>query len=50
MDWIVENKEAIWAIVFFAASEIIGISPLRSNSVVQLALSALRAVTKPKKG
>lgn len=50
MDWILENKEALWAIVFFAGSEIIGISPLKSNSVVQLAMSALRAITKPKKG
>lgn len=50
MDWILDNKEAIWAIVFFAASEVIGLSPLKSNSVVQLAMSALRAITKPKKG
>lgn len=50
MDFVIENKEAIWAIVFFAASEIIGISPLKSNSMVQLVMKALMAITKPKKG
>ncbi len=37
-----------WIIVG-AASEIIGLSPLKSNSVVQLLMSAIRSL-QPKKG
>ena len=41
-------ESAIFWIVIAAASEIIALTPLKSNSVVQLALQALRTV-KPKK-
>ena len=41
-------ESAIFWIVIAAASEIIALTPLKSNSVVQLILSALRSV-KPKK-
>ena len=41
-------ESAIFWIVVAAASEIIALTPLKSNSVAQLVLSALKAV-KPKK-
>jgi len=41
------NSPVLWVIVA-AASEVIALTPLKSNSVVQLLLSALRAI-KPKK-
>ena len=41
-------ESAIFWIVLAAASEIIALTPLKSNSVVQLLLSALNSV-KPKK-
>ena len=42
-------ESAIFWIVLAAASEIIALTPLKSNSIVQLVLSALESV-KPKKG
>ena len=36
------NTAAIIAIAVAAASEIIGLSPLRANSLIQLVLQALR--------
>ena len=41
-------ESAIFWIVIAAASEIIALTPLKSNSVVQLVLSALNSI-KPKK-
>ena len=41
-------ESAIFWIVLAAASEIIALTPLKSNSVIQLVLSALNS-TKPKK-
>jgi hypothetical protein len=41
-------ESAIFWIVVAAASEIIALTPLKSNSVIQLVLSALKAA-KPKK-
>jgi len=41
-------ESAIFWIVIAAASEIIALTPLKSNSVIQLVLSALNSV-KPKK-
>ena len=41
-------ESAIFWIVVAAASEIIALTPLKSNSVIQLVLQALNAV-KPKK-
>ena len=41
-------ESAIFWIVVAAASEIIALTPLKSNSIVQLLLQALNAV-KPKK-
>ena len=41
-------ESAIFWIVLAAASEIIALTPLKSNSVVQLVLSALNSL-KPKK-
>ena len=41
-------ESAIFWIVLAAASEIIALTPLKSNSVVQLILSALNSI-KPKK-
>jgi hypothetical protein len=41
------NSPVLWVIVA-AASEVIALTPLKSNSVLQLLLSALRAI-KPKK-
>ena len=41
-------ESAIFWIVLAAASEIIALTPLKSNSVIQLVLSALNSV-KPKK-
>lgn len=38
------NTTAMAAIGVAAASEIIGISPLRSNSIIQLVLQILRTV------
>ena len=42
-------ESAIFWIIVAAASEIIALTPLKSNSVIQLVLSALNSV-KPKKG
>ena len=42
-------ESAIFWIVVAAASEIIALTPLKSNSVIQLVLSALESL-KPKKG
>ena len=42
-------ESAIFWIVLAAASEIIALTPLKSNSVIQLVLSALESL-KPKKG
>ena len=42
-------ESAIFWIIVAAASEIIALTPLKSNSVIQLVLSALNTV-KPKKG
>ena len=41
-------ESAIFWIVIAAASEIIALTPLKSNSVIQLVLSALNSI-KPKK-
>ena len=41
-------ESAIFWIIVAAASEIIALTPLKSNSIVQLVLSALNSV-KPKK-
>ena len=41
-------ESAIFWIVLAAASEIIALTPLKSNSVIQLVLSALNSI-KPKK-
>lgn len=41
------NSPVFWVIVA-AASEVIALTPLKSNSVLQLLLEALRAI-KPKK-
>ena len=41
-------ESAIFWIVVAAASEIIALTPLKSNSVIQLVLSALNSI-KPKK-
>ena len=41
-------ESAIFWIIVAAASEIIALTPLKSNSVIQLVLSALNSV-KPKK-
>ena len=41
-------ESAIFWIVLAAASEIIALTPLKSNSVIQLLLSALNTI-KPKK-
>lgn len=43
------NHPAFW-IVLAAASELIALSPLKSNSVVQLILQALYAIKPGKKG
>jgi hypothetical protein len=43
------SHPAFWIIVG-AASEIIALSPLKSNSIVQLVLQALYAVKPSKKG
>ena len=42
-------ESAIFWIVLAAASEIIALTPLKSNSVIQLVISALESI-KPKKG
>ena len=42
-------ESAIFWIVVAAASEIIALTPLKSNSVIQLVLSAIESL-KPKKG
>ena len=42
-------ESAIFWIIVAAASEIIALTPLKSNSVIQLVLSALKTL-KPKKG
>jgi hypothetical protein len=42
-------ESAIFWIVIAAASEIIALTPLKSNSVVQLVLSALNSVKAGKK-
>lgn len=41
-------ESAIFWIIVAAASEIIALTPLKSNSVIQLVLSALNSI-KPKK-
>ena len=41
-------ESAIFWIVVAAASEIIALTPLKSNSVIQLILNALKSI-KPKK-
>jgi len=43
-------ESAIFWIVVAAASEIIALTPLKSNSVIQLVLSALESVKPGKKG
>jgi hypothetical protein len=43
------SHPAFWIIVG-AASEIIGLSPLKSNSIVQLVLQAIYAIKPAKKG
>jgi hypothetical protein len=43
-------ESAIFWIVVAAASEIIALTPLKSNSVVQLVISALNSVKPGKKG
>ena len=43
------NHPAFW-IVVAAASELIALSPLKSNSVVQLIIQALYAIKPGKKG
>ena len=42
-------ESAIFWIVIAAASEIIALTPLKSNSIVQLVLQALKAVKPAKK-
>jgi len=42
-------ESAIFWIVVAAASEIIALTPLKSNSVIQLVLTAIESL-KPKKG
>lgn len=37
------NSPIFW-ICFYAASDIIGLSPLKSNSVVELVLAAIRSM------
>ena len=41
MDFLANNWQAIGAVLLFAASEIIGMSPWKTNSVVQVILSVL---------
>ena len=43
-------ESAIFWIVVAAASEIIALTPLKSNSVIQLVLSALESLKPTKKG
>ena len=43
-------ESAIFWIIVAAASEIIALTPLKSNSIVQLVLSALNTVKPAKKG
>lgn len=38
MDWLADNWVPVAAIAYAAVSEIVGISPLKSNSVVQIIL------------
>ena len=42
-------ESAIFWIIIAAASEIIALTPLKSNSVVQLVLSALKSIKPGKK-
>lgn len=49
MEWVQENWLVIAAIVWAALSEIIGMSPLKDNSVVQLIVSIVGKIL-PKKG
>ena len=42
-------ESAIFWIVLAAASEIIALTPLKSNSIIQLVITALESI-KPKKG
>ena len=43
-------ESAIFWIIVAAASEIIALTPLKSNSVVQLIMNALNAIKPAKKG
>ena len=43
-------ESAIFWIIIAAASEIIALTPLKSNSVVQLVISAVNALKPTKKG
>ena len=43
-------ESAIFWIIVAAASEIIALTPLKSNSVIQLVLSALESLKPAKKG
>jgi len=46
MDWLQANWFTIAVIVYAALSEVIGISPLKDNSVVQVVMSILGRVLK----
>jgi len=48
VQFITDNWVVIAAVLYGAASDIIGISPLKSNSVVQLILNALGSFLKKK--
>jgi hypothetical protein len=41
MDFLTNNWQAIGAVILFAASEIIGMSPWKTNSVVQVVIAVL---------
>lgn len=50
MEFLAENWVAIAGVVFFAASEIIGMSKLKDNSVVQMIMSGVKAALDGAKG
>ncbi len=41
MEWLQENWFTVAVVVYAAVSEIIGMSPLKSNSIVQLVMGLL---------
>lgn len=44
MEWLQANWFAVAVVVYAALSEIIGMSPLKSNSIVQLLMAVLNKV------